>query len=164
MTFSRKSPRRASERCAHSPLRSSYRRASCKFNLGKTPGDSYTTLVVVWRGLDEPLSGIGRRSVPIDPPKSTGHGLFRAFVQGRRAELVRRACERGRVLQVSFQRRLSLPERLRVSAQSAWDSIWPALPPWLKNPEAVPILESAPCVARAGDPFIKQDWEGKQWN
>ena len=83
------------------------------------------------------------------------HGLFRAFVQGRRAELdldkvatgeawlgskamelglvdelatsdeiVRRACERGRVLQVSFQRRLSLPERVRVSAQSAWDSIW----------------------------------------
>ena len=88
------------------------------------------------------------------------HGLFRAFVQGRRAELdldkvatgeawlgskalelglvdelatsdeiIRRACERGRVLQVSFQRRLSLTERVRVSAQSAWDSIWQPPPP-----------------------------------
>ncbi len=39
-------------------------------------------------------------------------------------EIIRSACQRGRVLRVSFQRRLSLPERLRVSAQSAWDSIW----------------------------------------
>jgi serine protease SohB len=39
-------------------------------------------------------------------------------------EIIRSACARGRVLQVSFQRKLSLPERLRVSAQSAWDSIW----------------------------------------
>jgi serine protease SohB len=83
------------------------------------------------------------------------HALFRAFVQGRRAqldmeevatgeawlgsralelglvdelatsdEIVRSACQRGRVLHVSFQRKPSLPERLRISAQSAWDSIW----------------------------------------
>lgn len=39
-------------------------------------------------------------------------------------EIVRRACQRGRVLQVSFQRKLGLPERVRVSAQSAWDGIW----------------------------------------
>ena len=83
------------------------------------------------------------------------HARFRAFVQGRRAqldmekvatgeawlgskalelglvdelatsdEIIRSACQRGRVLQVSFQRKLSLPERLRVSAQSTWDGIW----------------------------------------
>ena len=83
------------------------------------------------------------------------HALFRAFVQGRRAqldlekvatgeawlgskalelglvdelatsdEIIRSACERGRVLQVSYQRKPPLPERLRISAQSAWDSIW----------------------------------------
>ena len=83
------------------------------------------------------------------------HALFRAFVQGRRAqldmekvatgeawlgskalelglvdelatsdEIIRSACQRGRVLHVSFQRKLSLPERLRISAQSAWDGIW----------------------------------------
>jgi serine protease SohB len=83
------------------------------------------------------------------------HALFRAFVQGRRAqldmekvatgeawlgskalelglvdelatsdEIIRSACQRGRVLQVSFQRKLGLPERLRISAQSAWDGIW----------------------------------------
>jgi serine protease SohB len=39
-------------------------------------------------------------------------------------EIVRNACARGKVLRVSFQRKLSLPERVRVSAQSAWDSIW----------------------------------------
>ncbi len=39
-------------------------------------------------------------------------------------EIIRNACARGRVLQVSFQRKLSLPERVRVSAQSAWDSMW----------------------------------------
>ncbi|MGE5320409.1 MAG: protease SohB [Hyphomicrobiaceae bacterium] len=39
-------------------------------------------------------------------------------------EIIRSACQRGRVLQISFQRKLSLPERLRVSAQSAWDGIW----------------------------------------
>ncbi|WP_296754708.1 protease SohB [Thiobacillus sp.] len=39
-------------------------------------------------------------------------------------EIIRSACQRGRVLQVGFQRRLSLPERLRVSAQSAWDGVW----------------------------------------
>jgi serine protease SohB len=83
------------------------------------------------------------------------HARFRAFVQGRRAqldmekvatgeawlgsqalelglvdelatsdEIIRNACQQGRVLHVSFQRKLSLPERVRVSAQSAWDGIW----------------------------------------
>jgi len=83
------------------------------------------------------------------------HAQFRAFVQGRRAqldmekvatgeawlgskalelglvdelatsdEIIRGACQRGRVLHVSFQRKLGLPERLRISAQSAWDGIW----------------------------------------
>lgn len=83
------------------------------------------------------------------------HALFRAFVQGRRAQLdmekvatgeawlgskalelglvdelatsdevIRSACQRGRVLHVSFQRKPTLPERLRISAQSAWDDIW----------------------------------------
>lgn len=89
------------------------------------------------------------------------HALFRAFVQGRRAQLdmekvatgeawlgskalelglvdelatsdetIRTACQRSRVLHVSYQRRLSLPERMRLSAQSAWDGIWqPPYPP-----------------------------------
>jgi serine protease SohB len=89
------------------------------------------------------------------------HALFRAFVQGRRAqldmekvatgeawlgskaqelglvdelatsdEIIHSACQRGRVLHVSYQRRLSLPERMRLSAQSAWDGIWqPPCPP-----------------------------------
>jgi len=39
-------------------------------------------------------------------------------------DIIRRACQRGRVLQVSYQRKLTLPERMRVSAQSAWDGIW----------------------------------------
>ncbi len=39
-------------------------------------------------------------------------------------EIIRAACQRGRVLHVSYQRKLSLPERVRVSAQSAWDGIW----------------------------------------
>jgi serine protease SohB len=39
-------------------------------------------------------------------------------------EIIRDACQRGRVLHVSFQRKLSMPERLRISAQSAWDGIW----------------------------------------
>jgi serine protease SohB len=39
-------------------------------------------------------------------------------------EIIRSACQRGRVLQVCYQRKLSLPERMRVSAQAAWDGIW----------------------------------------
>jgi len=39
-------------------------------------------------------------------------------------EIIRSACQRGRVLQVSYQRKLTLPERLRSSAQTAWDGIW----------------------------------------
>jgi serine protease SohB len=39
-------------------------------------------------------------------------------------EMIRSACQRGRVLHVSFQRKPSLPERLRLSAQAAWDGIW----------------------------------------
>jgi serine protease SohB len=39
-------------------------------------------------------------------------------------EVIRRACQQSRVLQVSFQRKPSLQERLRLSAQSAWDGIW----------------------------------------
>jgi len=39
-------------------------------------------------------------------------------------EVIRSACQRGKVLQVSFRRKTSLPERLRLSAQSAWDGIW----------------------------------------
>ena len=39
-------------------------------------------------------------------------------------EIIRGACQRGRVLHVSYQRKLTLPERVRVSAQSAWDGIW----------------------------------------
>jgi serine protease SohB len=83
------------------------------------------------------------------------HALFRAFVQGRRAqldmekvatgeawlgskaqelglvdelatsdEIICSACQRSRVLHVRFQRKPSLQERLRLSAQSAWDGIW----------------------------------------
>lgn len=43
-------------------------------------------------------------------------------------EIIRSACQHGKVLRVSFQRKLSLPERLRVSAQTAWEDIW--LPPY----------------------------------
>ena len=39
-------------------------------------------------------------------------------------EIIRSACQRGRVLHVSYQRKLTLPERMRVSVQSAWDEIW----------------------------------------
>lgn len=39
-------------------------------------------------------------------------------------EIIRAACQRGRVLQVSYQRKMTLPERLRMSAQAAWDGIW----------------------------------------
>ncbi|MBU1396135.1 MAG: protease SohB [Gammaproteobacteria bacterium] len=39
-------------------------------------------------------------------------------------EIIRSACQRGRVLHVSFQRKPPLSERLRLSAQSAWDGIW----------------------------------------
>jgi serine protease SohB len=43
---------------------------------------------------------------------------------GTSDEIIRAACKRGRVLQVSYQRKLTLPERVRVSAQEAWDGIW----------------------------------------
>ncbi len=39
-------------------------------------------------------------------------------------EIIRSACQRSRVLHVRFQRKPSLQERLRLSAQSAWDGIW----------------------------------------
>ncbi len=39
-------------------------------------------------------------------------------------DIIRAACQQGRVLHVSYHRKLSLPERMRVSAQSAWDGIW----------------------------------------
>jgi serine protease SohB len=39
-------------------------------------------------------------------------------------EIIRAACQHGRVLQVSYQRKLTLPERVRMSAQAAWDGIW----------------------------------------
>lgn len=39
-------------------------------------------------------------------------------------EVIRRACQQRRVLQVSYQRKLTLPERVRMSAQAAWDGIW----------------------------------------
>src|SRR5512139_11640 len=39
-------------------------------------------------------------------------------------EIICAACQRGRVLQVSYQRRMTLPERVRMSAQAAWDGIW----------------------------------------
>ena len=38
-------------------------------------------------------------------------------------EIIRSACQRGRVLHVSYQRKLTLPERMRLSAQTAWDEI-----------------------------------------
>ena len=44
-------------------------------------------------------------------------------------EIIRHACRRGRVLHLCFQRRLSLQERVRLSTQAAWDSIWQ--PPYL---------------------------------
>ncbi len=43
---------------------------------------------------------------------------------GTSDEVIRAACKQGRVLQVSYQRKLTLPERMRVSAQSVWDGIW----------------------------------------
>ncbi|MHB1403756.1 MAG: protease SohB [Thiobacillus sp.] len=39
-------------------------------------------------------------------------------------EIICSACQRSRVLHVRFQRKPSLQERLRLSAQSAWDGIW----------------------------------------
>jgi serine protease SohB len=39
-------------------------------------------------------------------------------------ELVRRACQRGKVLHVKFHRKLSLPEKLHFSAHSAWEKLW----------------------------------------
>lgn len=39
-------------------------------------------------------------------------------------DIIRGACRRGRVLQLKYAARLPLPERLRISAQSAWDGIW----------------------------------------
>ena len=38
-------------------------------------------------------------------------------------DIVRSACQRGRVLHISYQRKLTLPERVRLSAQTAWDEI-----------------------------------------
>jgi serine protease SohB len=38
-------------------------------------------------------------------------------------DVIRAACQKGRVLQVRYQRKHTLPERLRLSAQSAWDEI-----------------------------------------
>lgn len=43
---------------------------------------------------------------------------------GTSDEVIRRACQQGRVLQVSYQRKMTLPERVRMSAQAAWDGIW----------------------------------------
>ena len=44
-------------------------------------------------------------------------------------EVVRAACQRGRVLQVHYRAKRSLPERLRAGAQTAWDGLWqPPLP------------------------------------
>jgi len=39
-------------------------------------------------------------------------------------DVIRAACARGRVLRVRYQRKLTLPERVRVQAQAAWDGIW----------------------------------------
>ncbi|MEW6119557.1 MAG: protease SohB [Pseudomonadota bacterium] len=39
-------------------------------------------------------------------------------------DIIRAAARQGRVLQVSYQRKLTLPERVRVQAQAAWDGIW----------------------------------------
>lgn len=45
-------------------------------------------------------------------------------------ETIHAACQRGRVLHVSYQRKLSLPERMRLSVQFAWDGILqPPYPP-----------------------------------
>jgi serine protease SohB len=43
---------------------------------------------------------------------------------GTSDEIIRASCKRGRVLQVSYQRKLTMTERVRVSAQAAWDGIW----------------------------------------
>jgi len=45
-------------------------------------------------------------------------------------DIIRSACRKGRVLKISYAARLSLPERLRISVQSAWDSIWQPPPPF----------------------------------
>ena len=39
-------------------------------------------------------------------------------------EVIRRTCQRAKVLHICLQRKPPLPERLRLSAQAAWDSIW----------------------------------------
>lgn len=39
-------------------------------------------------------------------------------------DIIRAAARQGRVLQVSYQRKLTLPERVKVQAQAAWDGIW----------------------------------------
>jgi serine protease SohB len=39
-------------------------------------------------------------------------------------EIIRAACQQRRVLRVSYQRKMTLPERVRMSAQAAWDGIW----------------------------------------
>ena len=39
-------------------------------------------------------------------------------------DIVRAACARGRVLHIRYRRKLTLPERMRMSAQAAWDGIW----------------------------------------
>ena len=44
-------------------------------------------------------------------------------------EIIRKACQRGKVMHVCFQRRLSLQERVHLSTQAAWDSLWQ--PPYL---------------------------------
>jgi serine protease SohB len=38
-------------------------------------------------------------------------------------DIIRRACQRGKVLHLRFHRKLSLHERLHVSAQAAWDNL-----------------------------------------
>jgi len=45
-------------------------------------------------------------------------------------DIIRAACKQGRVLQVSYQRELTLPERVRVQAQAALDGIWQPPGPW----------------------------------
>lgn len=42
-------------------------------------------------------------------------------------DIIRRACQRGKVLHLGFHRKLSLQERLHVSAQAAWDKLWDPL-------------------------------------
>ncbi len=39
-------------------------------------------------------------------------------------DIIRRACRQGRVLQVAYQRKHTLAERVRMSTQTAWDGIW----------------------------------------